>query len=64
MRYVLLVDDEPAVTTALEHEVDWDSLGLSVIAKAKSGLEALNIIQNQAVDIVITDIRMADMDDS
>ena len=62
MRYVLLVDDEPAVTTALEHEVDWDSLGLSVIAKAKSGLEALNIIQNQAVDIVITDIRMADMD--
>lgn len=62
MHHVLLVDDEPAVTSSLQHEIDWSSLGLSVIAIAKNGVEALDIIQKNTVDIVITDIRMAAMD--
>lgn len=62
MHHVLLVDDEAAVTSSLQHEIDWDSLGLCVIGIAKNGVEALNIIQNNPIDILITDIRMAEMD--
>lgn len=62
MHHVLLVDDEAAVTSSLQHEIDWDSLGLSVIAVAKNGVEALDMLQKNPVDIVITDIRMAEMD--
>lgn len=62
MHYVLLVDDEAAVTRSLQHEIDWASLNLSVAAVARNGMEALAILENRTIDIVITDIRMADYD--
>ncbi len=62
MFQVLLVDDEAAVTNSLQYGINWDALDLKVAAVATSGREALNYIQSHPVDIVITDIRMADMD--
>lgn len=62
MLRVLLVDDEDAVTQSLQYGINWDALGLSVASVAKSGMQALKYIENNPVDIVITDIRMADMD--
>ena len=62
MRQVLLVDDEAAVTNSLLHGIDWTSLGLTVSGVAMNGLQALEYIQKNPVDIVITDIRMAELD--
>ncbi len=62
MYQVLLVDDEPSVTDALRRSIDWPAYGLEVAAVAQSGEEALACIEKMPVDIVITDIRMANTD--
>lgn len=62
MPQVLLVDDEIAVTNSLLHGIDWASLGLDVAGVAMNGMQALEYIQANPVDIVITDIRMAELD--
>lgn len=62
MRQVLLVDDESAVTNSLLYGIDWASLDLTVAGVAMNGLQALEYIQKNPVDIVITDIRMAELD--
>ena len=62
MIQVLLVDDEIAVTRALQCGIKWADLGLSIAGIATSGSQALEYIHNQPIDIVITDIRMSSMD--
>ncbi len=62
MYQVLLVDDEPAVTDSLCYGIDWEALGLRVAAVVQNGNQALTVIEKQPVDIVVTDIRMADLD--
>lgn len=62
MLQVLLVDDEMAVTDSMRLGIDWKGLDLNVAAVVMSGTQALHYINTNPVDIVITDIRMADMD--
>lgn len=62
MLQVLLVDDEMAVTESMRRGIDWKGLNLNVAAVVMSGTQALHYINTNPVDIVITDIRMADMD--
>ncbi|WP_434751781.1 response regulator transcription factor [Paenibacillus amylolyticus] len=58
---ILLVDDETYVTESLELTIPWGELGVSTVLRAASGKEALEIIEENAVDIVVTDIRMPGM---
>lgn len=62
MLQVLLVDDEPAVTESLLRSINWAALDLKVASVVASGSQALNYMESNPVDIVITDIRMSDMD--
>ncbi|QAY66591.1 response regulator transcription factor [Paenibacillus protaetiae] len=59
---VLLVDDEPHITRNLEKVVPWDLLGLTVAGTAKNGLEALEKLEAEPIDLVLCDIRMPMMD--
>jgi two-component system response regulator YesN len=43
---------------ALKKFVPWDKLNLKVIGTANSGFEALSILQNENIDILVTDIKM------
>ena len=43
-------------------KMDWKEEGFEIVAEASNGKEALEIIHNQKVDIVITDMRMPKMD--
>ncbi len=52
---VLIVDDETALRKALVF--DFNRLGFKVL-DAGSGKEAFELVQNNAVDVVITDVRM------
>ncbi|NGZ77025.1 response regulator transcription factor [Saccharibacillus alkalitolerans] len=59
---VLLVDDETYVTESLELTIPWEEIGVSAVRRAASGAEALGIMEEEAVDLVVTDIRMPGMD--
>lgn len=56
MLRVLIADDESKVCQLIEKLVDWDVLGMEVVAVAENGIEALEKIKEFHPDIVITDI--------
>ena len=56
---ILIVDDNPPMTKTLADILDVK--GYEVYA-AYSGAEALEILRNQRVNILLTDVRMPDMD--
>lgn len=58
---VLLVDDEQSHIESLKLSIKWDVLHLAYAGSAHNGYEALTIIDDGNIDIVITDIRMPDM---
>ncbi|PDO10544.1 MAG: hypothetical protein BLM47_06630 [Candidatus Reconcilbacillus cellulovorans] len=62
MYRVMIVDDEPEIRQGLRLKVDWESLGLTVAAEASDGEEALKILENEDIDIVLTDMLMPVMD--
>jgi len=62
MYQVLLVDDEHFVIRGINSCVDWESLGFDLPLEAYSGAQALAIMKEKHVDVVITDIKMAPMD--
>lgn len=62
MYNLLLVDDESSILTGLYHGVDWCDLGIETVYRAKLAMEALDIINSHHIDLVITDIRMPEMD--
>jgi YesN/AraC family two-component response regulator len=59
---ILLVDDERWVRTALKWTINKLQLPLQVIHECENGLEALDWIKQNEVDLVLTDIRMPIMD--
>lgn len=58
----LIVDDEPGIRKGLKILIDWESCGVELIGEAANGTEALDIIRREKPDIVLTDIKMPDMD--
>lgn len=62
MYNVLLVDDEPIIKVALRAIIPWEAHGCQIAATASNGAEALRCISGTAVDIVITDLKMPQMD--
>ena len=58
MLRLMIVDDEETIRTAISKMIDFNSLGYEVIATAKNGMEAFDIICDSYPDVVITDIKM------
>jgi YesN/AraC family two-component response regulator len=58
MLRLLIVDDEQIIREALSEMIDYPSLGYELVATAKNGMEAYNIICDEYPDVIITDIRM------
>lgn len=59
---ILLVDDEPLIREALLTLLDWEGHGFRIVGEAYNGMEALKIMAEKQVDIVLTDIKMPVMD--
>nr|WP_304220060.1 response regulator transcription factor [Fredinandcohnia onubensis] len=59
---LLVVDDEPIISQGLRFTIPWDSYGVEVIGEASNGKEASEILAHEQVDIVLTDVRMPEMD--
>ena len=62
MYSILIIDDEPIVKIALRSILPWESYGFSICGTASNGLEALQLIERQHPDIIITDLKMPEMD--
>ena len=61
--HVLIVDDEHFPRQALRRYFEKADSEFRVTAEASDGLEALDILQKTDIEVVITDIRMPEMDD-
>lgn len=59
---VLLVDDEAHITRNLEKVIPWEMLGLTVAGVAKNGVEALQLMEQHTINLLLCDIRMPVMD--
>ena len=59
---VILVDDEEEVIDVIERKIHWDMLGFDVVGSANNGVKALELVEKQQPDVVITDIKMPYMD--
>lgn len=59
---VILVDDEYLAIEDLLSMIDWNSAGFEIVGTARSGKQALKILSEKPVDLVVTDISMPGMD--
>ncbi len=57
MYKIVIADDERLIREGLKY-LDWESNGMTIVAEAKNGVEAMEIINGQTFDILLTDIRM------
>jgi two-component system response regulator YesN len=62
LKKVLVVDDEKIIRDGLCQYVNWEEHGAFLFGCAENGVEALKIIEQNDIDILITDIRMPNMD--
>jgi len=62
MYNVLIVDDEKWICELIHSAVSWHKLDMQVFGTAGNGLEALKVLEENDIDVVITDIRMPGMD--
>ncbi|PZD95290.1 DNA-binding response regulator [Paenibacillus sambharensis] len=61
MLQILLVDDEQYVVDDLEIAFPWEEYGISRVHKAYSGSQAIQIMENFPIDILLSDIAMPGM---
>ena len=59
---VLIADDEELIRQLIKRLVDWDALGLELVAEAENGYEAYDLLVQYSPDIAIVDIRMPGFD--
>ncbi|HEY8500343.1 MAG TPA: response regulator, partial [Clostridia bacterium] len=59
---VIIIDDEPIIRKGLKNIINWKQFGCTVCAEASDGEEGKHLIEVHHPDILITDIRMPEMD--
>lgn len=62
MYKVALIDDEHIILEGLTRVMPWEKLGCSVVGTASDGQQGLELIRDARPDILLTDIRMPNMD--
>ncbi|MDF2987039.1 MAG: two component transcriptional regulator, AraC family [Eubacterium sp.] len=58
MYKLLVVDDEEEVRRGLIQKIEWYKYNFEIVGEAQNGREALDIIEENVPDIIITDISM------
>ena len=61
MYKLVVVDDEKAIRKGICKYIDWESMGFEVVADFEDGKETIDYIKNNEVDVVLTDIEMAEV---
>jgi two-component system response regulator YesN len=58
---VLIADDEPYIRQGLKILINWEQYGFTICGEASNGTEALELMKNMEFDLIITDIKMPEM---
>lgn len=61
MYQVLIVDDEVSAVDSLALTIPWENYAIEVVHRAYSAQQALQLAKSHAIDLMITDIRMPEM---
>ena len=61
MAGLLLVEDEEAIQRKLVQNTNWSEYGFDRVYAASNGVEALAVLEQNQVDIMVTDIQMPEM---
>lgn len=59
---VLIVEDENLIRKKLLHFIDYDALGMVVVAEVDNGVSGVELIKKYKPDIVLADINMPEKD--
>jgi two-component system response regulator YesN len=59
---VLLVDDEPFIRRGLAALIDWEAEGYCITGEASNGRSAIQLLEQNEYDLIISDIKMPEMD--
>ena len=59
---LLIVEDEDVIREGLVHAIPWNQYGYRVAGSARNGEEGLALFKTLRPDVVMTDIKMPDMD--
>lgn len=59
---VLVVDDSAVIRTAMRRAIAMCGVDVSHVFEAKDGIEALEVLEREWIDLVIADINMPRMD--
>lgn len=59
---IVVVEDEAFIRKALILATPWEKFDCEVVGEAKNGIEGMELIKRLKPDIVLTDIRMPEMD--
>ncbi len=62
MLKVLLAEDELIIRSGMVKSIDWNKAGFNLIGAVEDGEQALEFIQKEKPDVIITDIKMPFMD--
>ena len=62
MYRAIIADDEITVRRGLQAHFNWEKFGISVIADFSDGQKAWHFVQDNPVDLIVTDVRMPNMD--
>ncbi|WP_129728864.1 response regulator transcription factor [Ectobacillus funiculus] len=55
---VLIADDEPIIREGIREAINWEALQMEVVAEAEDGEEALELVLEHSVDILLADLNM------
>ena len=62
MYKIMIIDDNHISVDGICHNIGWSDLNAEVVCKAYDGQQALNYLQNNPVDLIISDIEMPQLD--
>ena len=61
MFQVMIVDDKKNIIEGMQKLIPWEAYGYQIVAMVRSGQKAIEVLEQQHIDLCITDIRMPGM---
>ena len=62
MYKLIIIDDEEEIRDGLSNYFPWDDMGYEVTAAFDNGSAAINYLNSNSVDVILSDIKMPMMD--
>ena len=59
---LVIADDEMLTLRMMEDIIDWEAMGINIVGLVSNGKEAQSIIERDYPEILITDVRMPEVD--